>query len=42
MPTALIDALDLSVNRLVARNLPGSRRASGVGPGLELAQIRPY
>jgi uncharacterized protein (DUF58 family) len=42
MPAALIDALDLAVNRLVARLLPGSRRASGVGPGLELAQIRPY
>ncbi|HWD65970.1 MAG TPA: DUF58 domain-containing protein [Solirubrobacteraceae bacterium] len=42
MPTALIDALDLAVNRLVSRSLPGSRRASGVGPGLELAQIRPY
>jgi uncharacterized protein (DUF58 family) len=42
MPAALIDALDLAVNRLVARTLPGSRRASGVGPGLELAQIRPY
>jgi uncharacterized protein (DUF58 family) len=42
MPAALIDALDLAVNRLVSRTLPGSRRASGVGPGLELAQIRPY
>lgn len=42
MPAALVDALDLAVNRLVARSLPGNRRASGVGPGLELAQIRPY
>jgi uncharacterized protein (DUF58 family) len=42
MPAALIDALDLAINRLVARTLPGSRRASGVGPGLELAQLRPY
>lgn len=42
MPAAVIDALDVAVNRLVSRSLPGSRRASGVGPGLELAQIRPY
>lgn len=42
MPAALVEALDVAVNRLVARSLPGKRRASGVGPGLELAQIRPY
>jgi uncharacterized protein (DUF58 family) len=42
MPAALLDALDLAISRLVARTVPGSRRASGVGPGLELAQIRPY
>jgi uncharacterized protein (DUF58 family) len=38
----LIEALDVSVNRLVARTLPGDRRASGVGIGTELAQLRPY
>jgi uncharacterized protein (DUF58 family) len=38
----LIEALDLSVNRLVARMLPGDRRAAGVGLGTELAQLRPY
>jgi uncharacterized protein (DUF58 family) len=38
----LIEALDVSVNRLVARTLPGDRRASGVGVGTELAQLRPY
>jgi uncharacterized protein (DUF58 family) len=38
----LIDALDLAVNRLVARTLPGDRRAAGVGLGTELAQLRPY
>jgi uncharacterized protein (DUF58 family) len=42
MPAALIDAVDLALNRLVTRTLPGSRRATGVGPGLELAQLRPY
>jgi len=39
---ALIDALDLAVTRMVARTLPGDRRAVGVGPGTELAQLRPY
>ncbi len=38
----LIEALDLSVNRLVTRRLPGERRAAGVGAGTELAQLRPY
>jgi uncharacterized protein (DUF58 family) len=38
----LIESLDLSVNRLVARTLPGDRRAAGVGLGTELAQLRPY
>lgn len=42
MPRAIVDALDPAVNRLVARMLPGGRRASGVGPGIELAQLRPY
>jgi len=42
MPGALIDAIDPAVNRLVARTLPGNRRASGVGFGTELAQLRPY
>jgi uncharacterized protein (DUF58 family) len=41
-PTPLIEALDLAINRLVSRTLPGSRRASGVGLGTELAQLRPY
>ena len=38
----LVDALDVAVNRLVTRMLPGDRRASGVGLGTELAQMRPY
>jgi uncharacterized protein (DUF58 family) len=38
----LIEALDAGVNRLVARTLPGDRRAAGVGLGMELAQLRPY
>jgi uncharacterized protein (DUF58 family) len=42
MPGALVEALDPAVNRLIARTLPGSRRAVGVGPGTELSQLRPY
>jgi uncharacterized protein (DUF58 family) len=42
IPRALIDALDVGVSRLLGRTLPGDRRAAGVGPGLELAQLRPY
>jgi uncharacterized protein (DUF58 family) len=42
IPQPLIDALDVSINRLLSRTLPGERRAAGVGLGMELAQIRPY
>jgi uncharacterized protein (DUF58 family) len=42
LPTPLIEALDVAVSRLIARMLPGDRRAAGVGPGVELAQLRPY
>jgi uncharacterized protein (DUF58 family) len=38
----LIEALDVALSRLVARMLPGDRRAAGVGAGTELAQLRPY
>jgi uncharacterized protein (DUF58 family) len=37
-----VEALDVAVNRLIARTLPGDRRAAGVGLGTELAQLRPY
>jgi uncharacterized protein (DUF58 family) len=42
LPQSLVDALDVGINRLVARTLPGDRRASGIGLGMELAQLRPY
>ncbi|HWC86445.1 MAG TPA: DUF58 domain-containing protein [Solirubrobacteraceae bacterium] len=42
IPQPLIEALDLALSRLVARMLPGDRRAAGVGAGTELAQLRPY
>jgi uncharacterized protein (DUF58 family) len=42
MPGAIVDALDPAINRLISRTLPGNRRASGVGVGTELAQMRPY
>ncbi|HTX45030.1 MAG TPA: DUF58 domain-containing protein [Solirubrobacteraceae bacterium] len=42
IPQPVVDAIDVGVNRLVARALPGDRRAAGVGLGTELAQLRPY
>lgn len=42
MPQPLVDALDVALSRLVARTLPGDRRAAGVGVGTELAQLGPY
>jgi uncharacterized protein (DUF58 family) len=42
LPQPLIEALDVAVNRLLSRTLPGDRRAAGVGLGMELAQLRPY
>ncbi|MGH2874334.1 MAG: DUF58 domain-containing protein, partial [Solirubrobacteraceae bacterium] len=38
----LLDALDVALTQLVTRTLPGDRRATGVGLGTELAQLRPY
>ncbi len=42
MPRALLDGLSTAVDRLVSGTLPGDRRASGIGLGIELAQLRPY
>jgi uncharacterized protein (DUF58 family) len=38
----MVEALDVTISRLVARMLPGDRRAAGVGAGTELAQLSPY
>jgi uncharacterized protein (DUF58 family) len=42
LPQPLVEALDVAITRLLARTLPGDRRAAGVGLGMELAQLRPY
>ena len=42
VPQPLIEAMDVAIRRLVARMLPGDRRAAGVGVGTELAQLRAY
>jgi uncharacterized protein (DUF58 family) len=42
MPAPVLDALDVAINRLIARRLSGSRRGTGVGLGTELSQLRPY
>jgi uncharacterized protein (DUF58 family) len=42
IPRGALDALDLTLSRLVAKTLPGDRRAPGVGTGDELAQVRLY
>ena len=42
IPQPLVEALDVAIMRRVGRMLPGDRRATGVGLGTELAQLRPY
>lgn len=42
IPQSVIDRLEPLAAQRVARSLPGERRAAGVGPGSELAQIRAY
>ena len=42
VPGALVDALDLAFVRRAGGMLAGEHRASGVGSGTELAQLRPY
>jgi uncharacterized protein (DUF58 family) len=42
IPQSVVDRLEPRIAQRVARTLPGDRRASGTGPGTELAQIRPY
>ena len=39
---ALVEALDLVIARRAAGVMPGERRATGLGAGTELAQLRPY
>jgi uncharacterized protein (DUF58 family) len=42
MPSSLVEALDLPIAHRAAGQLPGDRRAAGVGVGTELAQLRAY
>ncbi|MFL5846332.1 MAG: DUF58 domain-containing protein [Solirubrobacteraceae bacterium] len=42
IPQSVVDRLEPRVTTRVARTLPGDRKASGLGAGTELAQIRPY
>ena len=42
VPGALVEALDLAFVRRAGGVLAGEHRASGVGSGTELAQLRPY
>ena len=42
MPQRLLESLDLVVAQRASGVLPGDRRATGLGSGTELAQLRPY
>ncbi|MFN0094699.1 MAG: DUF58 domain-containing protein [Dehalococcoidia bacterium] len=42
MPEGILRALDITVGRRVSGLLQGDYRSSSLGPGTELAQIRPY
>ena len=42
MPGRMVDALDTTIVHRASGALPGDRRASGLGAGTELAQLRPY
>jgi uncharacterized protein (DUF58 family) len=42
MPAAVLKALDLTVRRRVESLVPGDHRTAAIGPGTELAQVRPY
>ena len=42
MPEGILRALDITVGRRVSGLLQGDYRSSALGPGTELAQIRPY
>jgi uncharacterized protein (DUF58 family) len=42
MPHALLRALDISISRRIEGLLAGDYRSAQLGPGTELAQVRPY
>jgi uncharacterized protein (DUF58 family) len=42
LPEGAVRAVDVAVRRAIEGQLPGEHRATGVGSGTEIAQLRPY
>lgn len=42
LPEGAVRAVDMAVRRRIEGQLPGEHRATGVGTGTEIAQLRPY
>ena len=42
LPEGAVRAVEIAVRRRIEGQLPGEHRASGVGTGTEIAQLRPY
>ncbi len=42
LPEGAVRAVDIAVRRRIEGQLPGEHRATGVGTGTEIAQLRPY
>ncbi|MGI8623737.1 MAG: DUF58 domain-containing protein [Solirubrobacteraceae bacterium] len=42
LPEGAVRAVDIAVRRRIEGQLPGEHRATGVGSGTEIAQLRPY
>ena len=42
LPAGAVRAVDIAIRRRIEGQLPGEHRATGVGSGTEIAQLRPY
>ena len=42
LPEAAVRAIEVAIRRRIEGQLPGEHRATGVGEGTEIAQLRPY